>query len=132
MRQCPYEGHAGVGTRYSATAAPARSHTPGRRVASPSLNRLEMKLMEFRLYFRRKYTGIRVIRDVKYARMWRISGVGGELSDMVNLTRAKDAALTWARAAHPEAERGSSEQFSWKCAEWGGEEIGRASCRERV
>ena len=73
--------------------------------------------MEFRLYFRRKFTGIRVISDEKYPRMWRISGVGGELSDMVNLTRAKDAAITWARAAHPEAEGRASHLFIWKKAQ---------------
>jgi hypothetical protein len=37
---------------------------------------------------------VRVVRDVKYPGMWRIKeGVFGVLSDMVNLTRAKDAAL---------------------------------------
>jgi hypothetical protein len=53
--------------------------------------------------------------------MWRISGVGGELSDMVNLTRAKDAAITWARAAYPEAEGRTSLEFNWKAAHSSGE-----------
>jgi hypothetical protein len=69
--------------------------------------------MEFRLYIGRKFAGIRVISDEKYPSMWRIHWADGEVSDMVNLTRAKDAALAraglggrdvhyWkARHAHP-------------------------------
>jgi hypothetical protein len=48
--------------------------------------------MEFRLHIGRKFTGIRVISDEKYPTMWRIHWADGEVSDMVNLTRAKDAA----------------------------------------
>lgn len=78
--------------------------------------------MEFRLYFGSKFTGIRVVSDEKYPRMWRISGVGGELEgDIVNLTRAKDAAITWGREAYPEAEGRSSVHFKWKVAHSSGE-----------
>ena len=35
-----------------------------------------------------------VVEDGTYARMWRIRHPGGRLSDMVNLARAKDAALS--------------------------------------
>jgi hypothetical protein len=66
--------------------------------------------MEFRLYFGRKFTGIRVIPDEKYPAMWRIHSATGEVSDMVNLTRAKDAAITWADTGR------SSDRFEWKVA----------------
>jgi hypothetical protein len=36
-----------------------------------------------------------VMRDKKYPEMYRIDYLDGEKSDMVNLSRAKDAALGW-------------------------------------
>jgi hypothetical protein len=35
-----------------------------------------------------------VIRDFKHPDMWRVRLTGGRVSDLANLTRAKDAALT--------------------------------------
>jgi len=39
--------------------------------------------------------------DERYPSMWRIYWPDGEVSDMVNLTRARDAARTMARIKHP-------------------------------
>ena len=36
---------------------------------------------------------LRIVRDQKYPNMWRIEFPDGKLSDMVNRTRAKDAAM---------------------------------------
>jgi hypothetical protein len=38
----------------------------------------------------------KVVPDGKYPNMWRLQFEDGQLSDMVNLTRAKDAALGYA------------------------------------
>ena len=46
-----------------------------------------------RLYLGSKRTGYAIVRDDRWPQMWRIRSPDGELSDMVNLTRAKDAAL---------------------------------------
>jgi hypothetical protein len=40
----------------------------------------------------------RVVPDKKYPGMWRVRSSDGRLSDMLNLTRAKDAAATMALA----------------------------------
>lgn len=42
-----------------------------------------------------KATGITVEPDAKYPAMYRVRGADGTLSDMVNLSRAKDSALSW-------------------------------------
>jgi len=39
--------------------------------------------------------------DDRYPTMWRIHWPDGEVSDMVNLTRAKDAAMVLCRSKHP-------------------------------
>jgi len=49
----------------------------------------------FTLHLGRSKPLLSVVPDVTHSGMWRISH-RGRLSDMVNLTRAKDAALTWA------------------------------------
>jgi hypothetical protein len=49
------------------------------------------------LYIGRSFTGVTVEPDPKWPSMWRIRK-GEQLSDLVNLTRAKDAAITWARS----------------------------------
>lgn len=49
-----------------------------------------------RLYIGSKFTGVSIEPDAKWPNMWRIR-MGERLSDLVNLTRAKDAAITWAR-----------------------------------
>ncbi len=37
---------------------------------------------------------VEVVPDAKWPGMWRVRSLDGSLSDMVNLTRAKDAALS--------------------------------------
>jgi hypothetical protein len=48
------------------------------------------------LYVGSKFTDVSIEPDAKWPNMWR-SRMGERLSDLVNLTRAKDAAITWAR-----------------------------------
>jgi hypothetical protein len=48
------------------------------------------------LHIGRRTTGVSVSPDPVRAKMWRIHH-GDRVSDIVNLTRAKDAAITWAR-----------------------------------
>lgn len=52
--------------------------------------------MILELYLRKRFTGVTVQEDNRSPGMWRIHK-GLEISDMVNLIRAKDAAITWAR-----------------------------------
>ena len=54
-------------------------------------------MTEWRLKIGNKLTGIVVRPDVRWHGMWRIHSPDGRVSDMVNLSRAKDAAITWAR-----------------------------------
>ena len=67
---------------------------------------------ELRLYAGNKFTGIVVRPDEKYPSMWRVHMDGRLPSDMVNLTRAKDAAHFWAKLGErelaPEWRAGSS------------------------
>ena len=49
---------------------------------------------KFTLHFRGSKPLLSVIPDSTYPNMWRICH-RGRISDMVNLTRAKDAGLTW-------------------------------------
>ena len=49
-----------------------------------------------KLYIGKQYTGVFLEPDARWPDMWRICK-GYERSTMVNLTRAKDAAITWAR-----------------------------------
>jgi hypothetical protein len=48
------------------------------------------------LYIGGKFTGVSVEPDATWSNMWRVR-MGGRLSDMGNLTRARDAAIAWAR-----------------------------------
>jgi hypothetical protein len=52
---------------------------------------------ELHLHIGRRYTGILIRPDGCYPGMWRILWPDGRLSPMGNLTRAKDAALLFAR-----------------------------------
>lgn len=47
-----------------------------------------------RLYNGTRLSGYSVVQDVAYPTMWRVRMPGGALSDMVNRTRAKDAAMS--------------------------------------
>lgn len=61
-------------------------------------------MSELRLYVGRKPTGVTLFRDSEWPGMWRIRDKKGRVSDMINLTRAKDASIGWWRvkglAAH--------------------------------
>ena len=48
------------------------------------------------LWFRDRHVAS-IIQDDKYPQMWRVKLPDGSISDMVNLTRAKDAAISLAR-----------------------------------
>jgi hypothetical protein len=54
-------------------------------------------MTEYRLHIGNKSTGIIVRQDAKWPMMWRIHDPRRKPSDIVNLTRAKDAAIAWAR-----------------------------------
>jgi hypothetical protein len=51
-----------------------------------------------RLYIGGKFAGVSVEPDAAWSNMWHVR-MGDRLSDMVNLTRAKDAAISWALRA---------------------------------
>jgi hypothetical protein len=52
--------------------------------------------VEWRLSIGNRFTGLLVCPDPQWPGMWRIH-YGGRISDMVNLVRAKDAAIAWVR-----------------------------------
>jgi hypothetical protein len=68
------------------------------------------KLLE--LWVGNRDTGILVRPDDKYPAMWRV-WQGSRVSDMVNLTRAKDAAVSWMNHAR---RRGAQwgQSIEWK------------------
>ena len=53
-------------------------------------------IVAHRLYIGVKFTGVSVEPDATRSNMWRVR-MGDRLSDMGNLTRARDAAIAWAR-----------------------------------
>lgn len=52
--------------------------------------------MILELYIGQRSTGVSVRTDATWPTMWRVHQ-GDRVSDIVNLTRAKDAAVAWAR-----------------------------------
>jgi hypothetical protein len=62
-----------------------------------------------KLYIGKQFTGVTLEPDTRYPWMWYICK-GEQQSHMVNLTRAKDAAITWAR---PKG-LGGHEVVSWR------------------
>jgi hypothetical protein len=48
------------------------------------------------LHIGRRKTGVSVSPDAVHAKMWRVHH-GDRVSDMTNIARAKDAAITWAQ-----------------------------------
>jgi hypothetical protein len=56
-----------------------------------------------------RLTGIAIERDAAWPAMWRVRR-GDELSDVVNISRARDAAIAWAR---PKG-LGGGEVVSWR------------------
>jgi hypothetical protein len=49
-----------------------------------------------KLYIGKTFTGVTIEPDGQWPKMWRVCK-DGRKSDMVNLSRAKDASLSWAR-----------------------------------
>jgi hypothetical protein len=72
---------------------------------------LETTMKQYSLYYlNRPKPVLSVVPDAAYTGMWRVAWPDGRLSDMVNLTRAKDAGLGFAsRQIHPDTSR-----FKWK------------------
>jgi hypothetical protein len=64
-------------------------------------------------YLRRKTPVMRIVPDEKYDGMWRIHWPDGKISDMVNLSRARDAAVMSRFAAEIHSDR---QRFHWKAA----------------
>jgi hypothetical protein len=62
-------------------------------------------------YGRSRARLVRVVPDARYPGMWRVALGDGSLSDMVNLTRAKDAAAAIAERGPPARDR---RMFHWK------------------
>jgi hypothetical protein len=71
--------------------------TPGRQARPANRHDLHRDAVwrGNRLFFRRKLVAT-IIQDEKYPSMWRVRLPNGHVSDMVNLTRAKDAAMALA------------------------------------
>jgi hypothetical protein len=65
------------------------------------------------LHINNKATGITVEPDARYPSMYRVRRADGSRSDIVNLNRAKDAALTFARSRG----LGGKEVARWKVRE---------------
>jgi hypothetical protein len=63
-----------------------------------------------RLYIDGRATGTMVCPDPHWPKMWRVHH-GGHVSDMVNLARAKDASISWARPRG----MGGEETPRWIC-----------------
>ena len=53
-------------------------------------------MISFELRVGKRRTGFAVVPDTKWPGMYRVRTPDGGLSDMVNLSRAKDAAIRWA------------------------------------
>jgi hypothetical protein len=81
------------------------------------------------LYIGRKKTGIGIRPDAVWPKMWRIHQ-GDRVSDMVNISRAKDAAISWALAGRGGLKQG--EVVSWRmgeaCPEAGSSASEQAAC----
>jgi hypothetical protein len=70
----------------------------------------ERLTIEWRLYLGGKSTGIVVRPDEKYPSLFRVHWPDRPPSDMVNLTRAKDAAMRWAGRGGG----GDAKRLHWK------------------
>lgn len=53
-------------------------------------------MAEYQLHIGRQKPGVSIRPDLAWRGMWRVHQ-GDRVSDIVNLSRAKDAAITWAR-----------------------------------
>jgi hypothetical protein len=69
------------------------------------------------LHYGRRIAPLVTIKpDVRYPDMYRLHWPDGEISDMVNLTRAKDAAAVLVRQRYPDLPH-DSKQLRWKVGE---------------
>ena len=55
--------------------------------------RSNMAWREHWLTYHGRLSGYSVVQDERYSSMWRVQSPDGSVSDMVNRTRAKDAAM---------------------------------------
>ena len=81
-----------------ALAEPRRSvvRGPAFTAASARGQREAPVIVAHRLYIGVKFTGVSVEPDAAWSSIWRVR-IGDRLSDVGNLTRARDAAIAWAR-----------------------------------
>jgi hypothetical protein len=86
---------------------PARPVAPEARPPNRYDYQRDAKWKGNHLFFRGRIVAS-IFRDVRYPGMYRVGLPNGHMSDMMNLTRAKDAALTLAYAnAATQIERGA-------------------------
>jgi hypothetical protein len=71
-------------------------------------------MITHRLYIGNKSTGIVIAPDDRYPSMYRVHWPDRPPSDIVNLTRAKDAAELWATQNSPSKDR---TLCSWVCSQ---------------
>ena len=69
--------------------------------------------MIFDLYIGRKATGVSIRPDETWRGVWRIHQ-GANVSDMVNIARAKEAAISWARPNDRNGGFSSTDVLHWK------------------
>ena len=67
----------------------------------------------FELHINKRSTGVTVRPDTVWSGMWRVHRANGDASDMLNLRRAKDAAISIARPRG----LGGSEIARWRIRE---------------
>lgn len=70
--------------------------------------------IEWRLRIGTRLSGFFVRPDSKWPGMWRIHAPNGRISDMVNLSRARDACLAQARTTG--ARQAGNERITWESA----------------
>lgn len=66
------------------------------RAASAASLARDCNAVTQRLYIAGKFTGVTLRTDAEWPVMWRVHH-GDRVSDIINATRAKDAAIAWAR-----------------------------------
>jgi hypothetical protein len=86
-------GNAGpVGGTRASKPCPTAKRTSLEDTSSPSHSQAQA----FDLHIGGRKTGVAIERDAAWACMWRVCR-GTDCSDIVNITRAKDGAIAWAR-----------------------------------
>jgi hypothetical protein len=102
---CPEQDRATLLASLPLTFNPQQEIPPNQPAKTPPRPRAPMTLL-----IRNRATEIELRPDHKYPTLWRIHAANGQISDMLNLARAKNAAVAWARS------RGlsGSEIVQWK------------------